>query len=344
MRILLFSFLCLGVIFGCSTGNHEFLEDPANFLSASEKERIEQFHAILLKEEDIHFKVVFLRDVADDIDQKAVTLFDQYKLGAKTRAARGVLFLVDAKAEKVRMEIGYDLEAVFPDGFVGYVEEKQMAPFFAAGKIGAGVEATVELFVARAMKAAEIGPFAEDEIKKGGVGERFSGGAGAGIDVHIGSRFPEKVAVTNPDEFVAQPDPHLTLEKYLLALFRHVKDPNLGIYTPDTRRFFSQWVVTAAQQDHEFRELSQRISEGFLVISGGKAVIRFPLANRQSSPYFFRKDDEGWMLDFVGMSRWIQFNHKNQWHFKTLEHPYMFAFKDVLFDRHGFPHERRRES
>ena len=50
----------------------------------------------------------------------------------------------------------------------------------------------------------------------------------------------------------------------------------------------------------------------------------------------------GWMLDFAGMSRWIGFNHKNQWHFRTLDHPYRFALEDLVFDRHGFPHEKAR--
>ncbi len=337
MRNFLLSFLFFGLIFGCSTGGNDFLEDPAKFLSASEKERIEHYHAVLLKAQDIHFKAVFLKDAVADIDQKAVELFDQYKLGEKTKAAKGVLLLVDAKGKKVRLEIGYDLEAVFPDGFVGYVEEEQMVPFFAAGKIGPGVEATVELLVARAMKVA-------DEGKKGSVGERYSGGAGAKVDVRIGSGLLDKGMAANPDNYRAQADPRLTLEQYLLALSRHVKDPNLGIYTPDTRRFFSQWVVTNAQQDNEFRELSERISEGSVEIAGEKAVIWFPIGDRQTSPYFFQQGPEGWMLDFAGMSSCIRFNHKNQWHFKTLEHPYMFAFKGFVFDSHGFPHVRRGKS
>jgi hypothetical protein len=344
MRYFLFFCLFFGLISSCSKGGNEFLEDPGNLLSFSEKERIEQYHAVLLRDQDIHFKAVFLEDAVADIDQKAVELFDQYKLGEKTRAAKGVLLLVDAQGKKVRMEIGYDLEAIFPDGFVGYVEEEQMVPFFASGKIGPGVEATVELLVAQAMKAEKKGELRTEAGKKGSVGKHFSGGAGAKVNVSIGSGMPGKGQAANSAAFKAQPKPRLTLEKYLLALSEYVKDPNLGIYTPETRRFFGKWVVTNAQQDNEFRELSERISEGLVEIAGEKAVIRFPIGDRQTSPYFFHKGSEGWMLDFAGMSRWIRFNHKNQWHFKTLEHPYMFAFEEFVFDRHGFPHERRGKS
>ena len=242
------------------------------------------------------------------------------------------------------MEIGYDLEALFPDGFVGYVEEEQMVPFFASGKIGPGVEATVELLVARAMKATDKGGLAEAGGDKGSVGQHYSGGAGAKVHLAIGSGLPDKGVATEPSDFKAQPEPRLTLEKYLLALSQHVKDPNLGIYTRETCQFFQKWVVTNAQQDNEYLDLSERISKGLVEICGDKAVIRFPLGDRQTSPYFFQKGPEGWMLDFAGMSRWIRFNHKNQWHFRTLEHPYMFAFEQFVFDRHGFPHERHDKS
>ncbi len=45
------------------------------------------------------------------------------------------------------------------------------------------------------------------------------------------------------------------------------------------------------------------------------------------------------MLDVAAMHRWIGFNHQNQWHFKTPDHPYRFAFADLRFDAHGFPHQ-----
>jgi len=74
-------------------------------------------------------------------------------------------------------------------------------------------------------------------------------------------------------------------------------------------------------------------------IQAERAVVRFPVENRQASPYFLRRGNQGWMLDFVSMYRFVGFNHKNQWFFRDLEHPYLFAFEDWKFDQHGFPHE-----
>jgi hypothetical protein len=70
----------------------------------------------------------------------------------------------------------------------------------------------------------------------------------------------------------------------------------------------------------------------------GRAVIRFPVAERGCAPYFLVRGEQGWMLDFASMSILVGFNHRNQWHMRNLDHPFMFAFEDWRFDQHGFPH------
>jgi hypothetical protein len=37
-----------------------------------------------------------------------------------------------------------------------------------------------------------------------------------------------------------------TLDQYIEVLQLYIKDPNLGVYTPETRKFFSNRVVTDA--------------------------------------------------------------------------------------------------
>lgn len=100
-----------------------------------------------------------------------------------------------------------------------------------------------------------------------------------------------------------------------------------------------QWLVTDAQQDNELKAIT-RNGAGEVILLEDRAVIRFPLSNRQASPFFFRQGPDGWMLDFAAMSRSLGFNHKNQWFFRTPEHDFMFAFNDMVFDRNGFHHKR----
>lgn len=329
-------FVSVFLLLSCSGGQDSFVEDNGKLLSEQQLTRLESYHQTLLEQLDVHFKVISLDKKADDIDELAAELFG--KLGQKTSAAKGLLFLVDPIGEKVRIEVGYDLEDVYPDGFVGYLEEKQMQPFFELGKIGQGLEATGELLVARLIRYQDGQLF--DAKLELGEQQYYSGGGGAKIDVKMGAGTLKKDSVENPEAFLPGSTPEQTLQRYRQVLALHIKDPNLGLYTPQTKKFFSNWVVTDGQQNNELRSL-QNHPEYHILIDRNRAVIRYPVAERLLPPYFMELGDDGWMLDFWTMSQTIRMNHKNQWHLVKNKHPYMFGFVGWRFDKNGFPHENK---
>ena len=325
----------------CKDKSHPnpFVDDRADLLNSAQEARITSLNQKLLQDLDIHFLVATLESPAADLDATAIEWFESRALGAKTGGAKGMLFLVDPQGQAVRLETGYDLEGIFTDAFTGYVEREQMLPFFAAGRIAAGIEATVELLAARILEAAEKGDYAIDRTGKTSQGH-LSGGGGAKTDIQIGKQIPEKPIAALAGRFGPQPTPLEALETYMQVLEEHIKDPDLGLYTPRTRDFFRQWVVTNAQQENGLKGLKRAIQTAETKIEGNLGVIRFPIEDRSSSPYFLERGDKGWMLDFYAMNRLIRFNHKNQWHFKKTEHRFAFAFNDLYFDKHGFPHEK----
>ncbi len=313
----------------------EFLEDKGGLLTQQERQQLVNFSKTLLKDLDIHIKTVILSEQAQDMNRKANTLFEEFALGEQTRGAKGVLFLVDPKGKQVRLEIGYDLEAVYPDAFVSYIVHKQMVPFFQSNRVGSGIAATMELLVGKALGEIKDSEYLPEEDTA-----EYSGGAGVKTEIEIGSGAPDKPETVLADRFAAQPSPLQTLDMYRHTLRLHIKDPNLGIYTPETREFFSKWLVTDAQQENGFKSLDAVFELSEVHTVGDVAVIRYPISNRQANPYFLRHGEEGWMLDFASMNTLIGFNHKNQWFFRNTEHEFMFAFEDVRFDKHGFPHRQ----
>jgi uncharacterized protein len=315
-----------------------FVSDQASLLSRAEKNHITRLGSALLRDMDIHIMAVVLKESPEDIDNKAVKLFQEYGVGRTTHGAKGVLFLIDPLGKRVRMEIGYDLEPIFTDGFTGYVERRQMAPFFEANKVGPGIEATVELLVGKALGKT----VALNDAKLGDnqqTGQFLSGGGGSRLDVEIGSKTIEKKASPLAKKYQAQPSVEDTLDKYIEVLQLHIKDPDLGIYTPETRKFFGNWVVTDAQQNNELRAINKAMFTAKIVTKDNLAVISFSCDLRQASPYFLVKGSQGWMLDFASMSKIVGFNHKNQWHLRQSNHKYMFGFKGIYFDKNGFPHK-----
>ncbi len=326
--------LLVVLLSGCPQTNESPIDDRAGLMAPSERQRVADFQHSLLQDYDIEFKVVVLERTTADLDQKALQLFEKYGVGRQTHGARGLLLVIDPMGHQLRLEVGYDLEGLYPDGFVGYVESQQMAPFFQAGRVGTGIEATVELLISR---AAGIGVV--DGVDGGTALTHLSGGGGARIDVQLGSGASKKEMVVDSEPFAAADSAEETLRRYMKVLQGHIKDPDLGLYTPKTRKFFRNWLVTDAQQDNELRELAAMIDRGQVVAVDNLAVMRFPLEQRRTSPYLLRRDESGWMLDFAAMGRLIGFNHRNQWFFRSTGHEFMFAFTDVQFDRNGFSQE-----
>jgi hypothetical protein len=206
-----------------------------------------------------------------------------------------------------------------------------MVPFFQAGRVGPGLEATVELLVAEALNQPEEAIAGKPQLS------RLSGGGGARTGVDIGRGAPVKSDAANSGRFAPGADPLDTLRVYREVLRERVKDPDLVIYTPESREFFRKWLVTDAQQANELQSLGEMLGGSEVCSSEIYAVVRADPGARTRAPYFMRRGEAGWQLDFSTMSRVIGFNHLNQWHFRTLNHPYMFAFADWTFDRNGFP-------
>jgi hypothetical protein len=54
------------------------------------------------------------------------------------------------------------------------------------------------------------------------------------------------------------------------------------------------------------------------------------------APWFFRKGRRGWQFDGGVLPELIGYNQSNQWHFKTTNHPYTWAFEDYTTDKNGY--------
>jgi hypothetical protein len=328
-RFLLFVLFLAAAISSCQQGPEPaFLEDRGGLLTVEERGRIERQHRRLLERLDIHLHVTILKDSVPDLDAEAVRLATQYALGSSSRGARGVLLLIDPPGRQARIEVGYDLEAVFTDLLVARIEREQMAPFFASGRPGAGVEATVELLVT-----------ALGDIDTGGAREKLpymSGGGGARTALSDGSRAAVKAPAPDRERFGPQPTPMAVMERYMEILHARIKDPNLELFTPGSRKFFRLQLVTDGQQRQEWTAVAGALGQAEEVAGEDLGVVRFPL-ERRLPPYLMRRSAKGWMLDVAAMARLIGFNERNEWYFRQQGHPWVFAFADWQFDANGFP-------
>ena len=318
---------------GCADPHAPLVLDGAALMTREQRDFIETYHAYLRRDHDIDYRVVTVSG-AGDMDRFALDQYASLGVGDASSSARGLLLVVDAAADRVRLEVGYALEGVYPDAFVAYVEQRQMVPFFTERRVADGILAATELIVTRAQRAAARAGF-ESEVWMAG-----SGGAGASTSARLGRGFepprPRAEGRYEPGE-----TPQATLRSYLAATAAREADPELALYTPETRRMLEGRIVTAAQMDgitSAYRDCTPQPAK--LSADGRRAVIRYPVAQRQCAPWFFERISARWHLDLATMQRVIRFGRSNAWRFeRRASHPYAFAFADWTLDEHGFPKE-----
>ncbi len=314
----------------------ELVADGAGLMTEAERAFVARYHDRLLAGHDIDYRVVTARGLGD-ANQAAVARFEALAGSLRSGTGRGLLLVIDADQDLVRLEVSYALEGAFPDAFVAYVEQRQMVPFFERGRVADGILATTELIVTRAQNAAANAGF-ESEAWAAGSGAAVSGGGGATATARLGAG-PAPSDAKSADPVAAGRGPGETLAAYLAAMAARNADPSLDIYTAETRRMLADWVVTRAQMDNVVKTYRHCHPEPPRLAPGGdRAAIRYPQAERRCAPWFFERTGGGWALDLTMMQRAVRFNHDNDWRLDPgVEHPYGFAFEDWRFDQHGFP-------
>ena len=76
------------------------------------------------------------------IEQFALELGRHWGIGQKGKD-NGVLLLVAPKERKVRIEVGYGLEAVLPDALAGVIVQRRILPLFKKGDLAEGIKVGV---------------------------------------------------------------------------------------------------------------------------------------------------------------------------------------------------------
>lgn len=103
------------------------------------------------------------------IDEYGLTLLRQWGLGNKEKN-NGALILVAVDDRQSRIEVGYGLEGVLPDGLTGRIQDQQMLPYFKQGQYEKGI---VQGYLTVATTVAK-----SYDVKLEGV--RYNGGAQQG--------------------------------------------------------------------------------------------------------------------------------------------------------------------
>jgi uncharacterized protein len=134
------------------------LNDYASLLTPAERERLE---ALLTERERVtgtQMAIAVFRSLeGESLEDVASALFQKWRLGRKS-LDNGVLLVVFVQDRKLRLEVGYGLEAALPDAVAGQIIRDAIAPRFREQRYAAGLEAAVTAVYGRIAPSAAKSP------------------------------------------------------------------------------------------------------------------------------------------------------------------------------------------
>ncbi len=115
------------------------VNDFANVIPASQEQQLAALTTELLQKTEVPVVVVTMPDIGGaEYNDYANRLYQAWGIGKKG-TDKGVLIFVTVKERKMRIETGYGVEGILPDGLVGEIRDRYMIPYLKENKFGEGL-------------------------------------------------------------------------------------------------------------------------------------------------------------------------------------------------------------
>lgn len=136
--------------------NNFYINDYANLLSQETEDYILNTSVALEKETTAQVVVVTVPSLGGkSIEEYATDLFRKYGIGNKEKN-NGLLLLLALDERKFRVEVGYGLEEVLPDGLTGTYQDRYIIPYLKEDKWDEGIKNGYNAFVRKLCDYYEV--------------------------------------------------------------------------------------------------------------------------------------------------------------------------------------------
>ncbi len=146
--VLLIAFLTIYAFAGFAGANdlprpRGYLNDFAGIVDSHRAHEIESMCASIEKSIGVEIAVVTIESLEGAVlEEEALRYLEGWGVGKKGQD-NGVVILVAQKERQIRIETGYDIEGILPDGKAGEIIRYDMVPRFKQGDFGGGLSAAV---------------------------------------------------------------------------------------------------------------------------------------------------------------------------------------------------------
>ena len=115
------------------------VNDFASVLPPALERQIQGVTSELYQKTRVPVVVVTMPDIeGNEYNDYANRLYERWGIGEKGKD-KGVLIFVTVRERKMRIETGYGLEGILPDGLCGQIRDQYMLPFLKKDQYGEGL-------------------------------------------------------------------------------------------------------------------------------------------------------------------------------------------------------------
>lgn len=124
------------------------IHDVANLLSQAERDALESKLAAFETESSNQIVIATFPSLeGESLEDFSIRLAEKWKIGQKGKD-NGIILLIFPNDHRLRIEVGYGLEAVVPDAYASRIVEEDLKPAFRRGEFGQGIDAAVDDLIA----------------------------------------------------------------------------------------------------------------------------------------------------------------------------------------------------
>jgi uncharacterized protein len=162
-RKILLALSIVVLLFGAASGAADNFPKPvgavndfARVIPPDYKNRMEGLAHEVMEKTGTAIVVVTVESIGDnELNDYVNSLYKAWGIGKKGED-KGVLIFLALKERKFRIETGYGVEGILPDGLVGEIRDRYAIPYFKKGDFGQGLSNTVTAVASVVAKAANV--------------------------------------------------------------------------------------------------------------------------------------------------------------------------------------------
>ncbi|MCK5146895.1 TPM domain-containing protein [bacterium] len=138
-KLIVAVIICAAVAVQAQIPRHSgWVTDEAQLISRQDERRIEALAQELKAKTGAELAIVTVKGMnGDAIEPFAARLMETWGIGQKDQH-NGILLILAAQERRFRIEVGYGIEGILPDGLAGEIRDRYMLSDFRAGRYGAG--------------------------------------------------------------------------------------------------------------------------------------------------------------------------------------------------------------